>query len=137
MLILQNTNAGHVAKAATSTRSREAKRRIGWQCRTYKLTFCFCSLAGSAPLGDVYDALISCGTLASKVGASDTTDRDIAVKEGSSFASLAVTSLLHAAAAAAHDLSSSQMERRWPLESKAARSCARWSGGMRGGGERL
>jgi hypothetical protein len=66
---------------------------------------------------------MSNGILVSRVGASEVTDSVIVVSEGRSFDSLEVTSLLHAAAAAAHDLSSCQRDRRRPLASKAARSC--------------
>ncbi len=91
-------------------------------------TCCFCSFAGSAPLAAACDALISSGTRGSTAGASGTTDTVMAEREGSSLVSFAVTSALHAAAAAAHDLSSCQIDLRRPLTSNAARSC----GGKRG-----
>ena len=61
--------------------------------------------------------------MGSKAGGSDDTDTLMVVSDGSIFDSLDVTSLLHAAAAAAHALSSCQMERNRPLASNAARSC--------------
>ncbi len=59
------------------------------------------------------------------------TTREMAVREGRILASLEVTSPLHAEAAAAHDLSSCQSERRRPLVSNAARS---WEEKSEGGG---
>ena len=73
-------------------------------------------------MGGAYDALSSGGTPASTVAVSDVTDSVMVVSDGRSFESLAVTSLLQAAAAAAHALSSCHMERRRPLASNAARS---------------
>jgi hypothetical protein len=67
--------------------------------------------------------LISNGILASNAGGSDDTDTVMVVSDGSILESLDVTSLLHAAAAAAHALSSCQRERNRPLASNAARSC--------------